>query len=149
MSELNRKFKYIEARKEVLIFIFENQKPGKRSFNLSDIKCRIDSEGIKHCKWCDNPIIGKTNRQYCSSDCYSSAFFYCRPHAHFSKMFILERQNNRCAQCNISLSTNGSNWELDHIVSVYHGGRMFDPTNRQGLCKKCHKLKTKNERVSI
>jgi 5-methylcytosine-specific restriction protein A len=54
-------------------------------------------------------------------------------HGHF-------RNDPLCARCKeagrVRLAT-----ELDHIVALMNGGEDV-PSNRQGLCKPCHDLKT-------
>ena len=55
---------------------------------------------------------------------------------------VLARDERKCRQC-------GKRWgklEVDHIVSLRHGGKLYDLSNLQTLCAfPCHSLKTKIE----
>lgn len=48
-----------------------------------------------------------------------------------------------CAACNTSPST-----EADHVIPVSQGGSPSDPANGQGLCHRCHTLKTQTENAN-
>ena len=39
--------------------------------------------------------------------------------------------------------------EVDHIVPLHRGGSLFDRANLQGLCRRCHRLKTAAERRRV
>lgn len=53
--------------------------------------------------------------------------------------------NPLCAEC-LKHDLHVGATDLDHIEPVIDNpDRMFDPTNFQGLCKECHKIKTTAE----
>jgi len=52
---------------------------------------------------------------------------------------ILERDNYVCQRCG------GWGNEVDHVVAVSEGGKMFDDGNLQVLCRICHIVKTYGE----
>lgn len=53
---------------------------------------------------------------------------------------ILERDEYTCQKCGIV----SLHLEVDHIIPLHLGGADNDE-NRQALCKKCHRKKTKTE----
>ena len=56
------------------------------------------------------------------------------------RRFVLERHGYRCVRCK-----RPGFLELDHIVPMYRGGAMHDPTNLQVLCRSCHISKSASE----
>ena len=64
--------------------------------------------------------------------------------ADFRRSKVLEAFGNKCAKCN---TEDLSNIELDHIKPVrLYPNLAFDESNIQPLCKKCHVLKTLEEK---
>lgn len=138
---------FIEPLKEVKELI---ETCGNRSFNLSDIKNKYDENGIKLCKWCGKAMPDcHGNMKYCSNKCSNSAYIYTTPHHPLPKKYILNLQGNKCNICGVEFNHKNCEFDLDHIVPIWCGGSIFDLKNRQMICKKCHKEKTKRERNKL
>lgn len=81
-------------------------------------------------------------RQYCSQNCadkYSDCFMS------WSRMreIIFKRDGLKCKICNIEYT---KKWlDIDHIIPLISGGKMWDINNLQVLCKECHKKKTRTD----
>lgn len=145
---INYNFTYIPPLSELKEIIdkaipLNRNKTLRRSYNLSDIP-KLTINGKNACKWCGKEDIPK-NRHYCSEDCSNSALYYCRPHSHFAKRYLLLQTNNTCAKC--GLVAKYYDYHLDHILPIFKGGSIFDPLNRQMLCHPCHAAKTAEERL--
>lgn len=57
----------------------------------------------------------------------------------FFSNFLLQNQDYKCANCNISIESYA---ELDHDIAIILGGTNI-PENWRGLCRDCHLAKTK------
>ena len=64
------------------------------------------------------------------------------------KRIVRNRQSNRCATYNAMVCT-GQLDEFDHVINIKRLGverhEANDPDNIQGLCKPCHRSKTRAE----
>lgn len=54
-------------------------------------------------------------------------------------------KNPLCANC-LRNGLNEKATEVDHILSIRNGGRMYHVDNLQPLCRRCHSSKTAKER---
>ena len=57
------------------------------------------------------------------------------------RALILDRDNWQCVK-----DGRKGRLEVDHIVSLAHGGALYDESNLQTLCRECHFFKTEQER---
>lgn len=57
---------------------------------------------------------------------------------------LFKRDLGYCHNCGVY----DSNWEADHIISVFKGGGACELDNFQTLCQYCHKQKTNTQRES-
>jgi len=128
--------------------VFELVKQNKkRSLAISNIKAE---RGF--CKWCLCKL-NNIRKWYCSEDCKSSvwAFFYPQKCSH---AFLLDRQNNKCANCEYEWNNQnylkdyekGKAYEVDHIIPIFKGGEILGIENVQLLCQSCHRIKSAEER---
>ena len=53
---------------------------------------------------------------------------------------IKARDGYRCVSCGAA-----GRLEVDHVQPLHQGGAMYDPTNLQCLCRRCHLNKTARE----
>lgn len=51
------------------------------------------------------------------------------------------RRDPFCRAC-----TRAPSVEVDHVVPRSRGGAVYDPANLQGLCRRCHRVKTNRDR---
>lgn len=113
------------TRQSILINIPEEYKENERKG-----LCRVC--GMPKSQW------DKGRRKYCSRDCwwkYQECFYT------WDKMRkeILAR-DKVCQNCGSE-----NNLEVDHIIALVNGGRMWDKDNLRVLCHKCHIQKTKSD----
>ena len=54
---------------------------------------------------------------------------------------VLERDEYQCVMCRAEGKVEAAK-DVDHIVPLFKGGAALDPSNLQGLCRACHRLKT-------
>lgn len=54
------------------------------------------------------------------------------------------KENWMCEVCGIHLAT-----QVDHIIPMEQGGPEYDRDNLQGLCNRCHGIKTARERQQV
>lgn len=60
------------------------------------------------------------------------------------KARIVEKQNGKCACCNVKLGMAGEAVEFDHTVALINGGENRE-SNIQALRSRCHKVKTRKD----
>ena len=60
---------------------------------------------------------------------------------------VLRRDRYRCTICKKRFRK--AQLDVDHIISVQMGGKLFDKENLRTLCKECHKARTKLEREAL
>jgi 5-methylcytosine-specific restriction endonuclease McrA len=62
----------------------------------------------------------------------------------------MARQDGKCAHCSCDFNKQRfkceNSPETDHIIPIFQGGQSLGLENVQLLCKKCHRVKTTNER---
>ena len=57
------------------------------------------------------------------------------------RLVVLERDGWRCRTCG-----KAGRLEVDHVTPLHEGGAVFDLSNLQTLCKRCHFRKSCGER---
>jgi len=108
---------------------------------ISDTKDRFDELGNKLCRNCDKPV-SKNRRHYCSEKCMDE--FNRNNSWFFVRKDVLRRDHYRCSICKKRFRK--AQLDVDHIISVQMGGKLFEKANLRTLCKECHKAKTKLDR---
>ncbi|MBT3464937.1 HNH endonuclease [archaeon] len=111
---------------------------------ISDTPDKFDSLGDKLCRNCDN-LIGEGRRHYCSKICMdefnrNNSWFWVRKD-------VLRRDKYRCSICKKRFRKAGL--EVDHIIPIQMGGKLFEKANLRTLCKECHKSKSKLDRDAL
>jgi 5-methylcytosine-specific restriction endonuclease McrA len=104
---------------------------------ISDTPDKLDRFGSKLCRNCDN-LIAKGRRHYCSKKCMAE--FNRNNSWHFVRKDILRRDNYRCGLCKKRFRK--AELDIDHIIPLRIGGRLFEKANLRTLCKECHKFKS-------
>lgn len=56
---------------------------------------------------------------------------------------LVKREEPICRRCGVSPT-----YDVDHIVSIEDGGAPLDRSNLQGLCRRCHKIKTHEDKLA-
>jgi len=122
----------------------------RRHISLRAYKNKYDSNNNKLCINCGNPIIGRrTDAKYCSNDC--SLNFYVKNNWRLLRIKIMRRDGFACQLCGDKRSrikVNGKvrrNFNVDHKVPIFKGGKEFDELNLWTLCIVCHRAKTRLE----
>ncbi len=111
---------------------------------ISDTPDRFDKSGNKLCRNCDE-TIGKGRRHYCSKNCMAK---FNRDNTwFFVRMDVLRRDKFRCSICEKRFAK--KKLDVDHIIPVQMGGKLFDKKNLRTLCKECHKMKSKLDSEAI
>ena len=101
---------------------------------ISDTPDKFDKWGNKICRNCDNPTaIGR--RHYCSEKCMDE-FNHNNSWFHIRKA-ILRRDKYKCSICRQRLRK--VFLDVDHIIPIRMGGKLFEKANLRTLCKECHK----------
>ncbi|MCK5023289.1 MAG: HNH endonuclease [Candidatus Aenigmarchaeota archaeon] len=93
-------------------------------------------------------VCGKTRDQwekrrsvFCSEECskkYQKCFYTWAE----LRAKILKERGANCEKCNKDCSADTHELELDHITALVNGGDMWDESNLQLLCNRCHRKKT-------
>ena len=122
----------------------------RRHISLRVYKNKYDGNSNKLCLNCGNPVIGRrTDAKYCSNDC--SWDFYVKNNWRLLRIKILRRDRFTCQLCGDNRSrvkVNGRvrrNFNVDHKVPIFKGGKEFDESNLWTLCIVCHRAKTRLE----
>jgi len=66
---------------------------------------------------------------------------------YFVRMDVLRRDNYRCSICKKRFKK--TELDVDHIIPVRMGGKLFEKANLRTLCKECHKAKSKLDADAI
>ena len=112
--------------------------------NISDTPDRFDISGNKLCRNCDNPISTK-RRHYCSEKCMDE--FNRNNSWFFVRKDVLRRDRYRCSICKKRFRK--AQLDVDHIIPVQIGGKLFEKANLRTLCKECHRLKSNLDREAL
>ena len=105
---------------------------------IKDTKDRFDAKGNKLCRNCETPV-SKNRRHYCSEECMNE--FNRNNSWFFIRKDILRRDRYSCSICKKRLKK--AFLDVDHIIPVQMGGKLFDKNNLRTLCKECHRAKSK------
>ena len=110
----------------------------------------VKEKGI--CRWCDNIINDdrgiKSTRASWHPDCSEEYLMYYNSR-HIRK-YIRKRDYGECAEC----GEYDPRFQIDHIRPLYEQKEIpaeyvdwsyWDEKNLQTLCRKCHKIKTKED----
>ncbi|MFQ5941740.1 MAG: HNH endonuclease, partial [Nitrososphaerales archaeon] len=96
---------------------------------------------------CEKPVIGRrSDAKYCSNDC--SWDFYVKNNWRLLRLKIMRRDKFTCQKCGDRTSRikiNGKyrrNFQVDHKVPLFRGGKEFEESNLWTLCISCHLEKT-------
>lgn len=111
---------------------------------ISDTSDKFDINGIKLCRNCDNQI-GKGRRNYCSEKCMNE--FNRNNSWFFVRIDILRRDKYKCSICKKRFKK--SQLDIDHIIPIKMGGKLFEKANLRTLCKECHRSKTKLDNEAL
>lgn len=105
---------------------------------------------MKLCLNCESPVVGRRrDAKYCSNEC--SWDFYVKNNWRLLRLKILRRDRFACQLCGdrrSRVSVNGRmrrNFNVDHKVPIFKGGKEFDESNLWTLCIMCHRAKTRLE----
>ena len=111
--------------------------------NLGNFPQQRNSEGKLICLNCSKLLKGR-QQKYCGWDCTEE--WTCK-HSHGWRRSKLARQKKYiCDKCKTDCR---DYYILDHIKPIALGGEEFDEKNLQILCKKCDKIKTKQDHKDI
>ena len=105
------------------------------------MKLRQEASEKGECASCGKKL-GGNQIYYCGEDC-KSEFYSAHPTSvrwNDLRLQALARDRNTCAKCGKAAE------EVDHIREIREGGPEFDLENLQSLCRKCHVLKTNENR---
>jgi len=105
---------------------------------ISDTPDRFDSLGNKLCRNCEN-TVAERRRHYCSQKCMDE--FNRNNSWYWVRKYILRRDRYRCSICKQRFRK--AYLDVDHIIPVRMGGKLFEKENLRTLCKDCHKRKSK------
>lgn len=105
---------------------------------ISDTPDKFNSSGNKLCRNCNTPVK-KGRKHYCSKKCMEE--FNRNNSWYFVRKDILRRDNYKCSICKKKLRK--AQLDVDHIIPVRMGGKLFEKANLRTLCKECHKSKSK------
>lgn len=111
---------------------------------ISDTPDKFDSLGNKLCRNCDN-LVSKGRRHYCSKKCMDE--FNQNNSWYWVRKDILKRDKYTCSICKTRLRK--KYLDVDHIIPVQMGGKIFEKENLRTLCKECHKSKSKLDREAL
>ena len=111
---------------------------------ISDTPDRLDHQGNKLCRNCDNPTA-KGRRHYCSQKCMTE--FNRNNSWYWVRKDILRRDNYRCSIC--KKRSRKAQLDVDHIIPVQMGGQLFEKANLRTLCKECHRAKSRLDREAL
>jgi hypothetical protein len=106
--------------------------------NIPEEYKKNEDKGL--CRVCGKPKSqwDKGRRKYCSDDCwwkYQQCFYTWDK----LRKEILAR-DKVCTNCG-----SAKNLEVDHIIAIVNGGKMWDKNNLRVLCHRCHVQKTKQD----
>jgi hypothetical protein len=119
----------------------------RKSYNrLSDLPITIDEKGrrCRNFNVCHN-YVPPGRKYYCSEECRLQVNVL--NNFKLLKKLVYKRDNYTCKICGRKFSP--SQLECDHIKPIALGGKEFDITNLQTLCKDCHRIKTKQDMEKI
>ena len=129
------------------VFELAERFQGKRHCALDNLKIVKNEQG-KFCSWC----LKKSSRKYCCGNCHYSAWAFFYP-GRWAYRWLLIRQDGACLHCGYLFDSSekddfasGIGKEVDHVIPIHKGGKSFGMDNLQLLCKKCHTIKSANER---
>lgn len=105
---------------------------------IADTPDKFDEDGEKLCRNCSN-MVAEGRRYYCSQKCMDD--FNRNNSWHFVRKDVLRRDNYRCSICKKRFRK--SQLDVDHIIPVQMGGKLFEKANLRTLCKDCHKSKSR------
>lgn len=104
----------------------------------------------KLCLNCNKPIVGRrADAKYCSDEC--SWNFYVKNNWRLLRIKIMRRDRFACQMCGDKRSKvkiNNRirrNFNVDHKIPIFQGGKEFDESNLWTLCIACHSAKTRTE----
>ncbi|MBE43869.1 MAG: hypothetical protein CMO16_01645 [Thaumarchaeota archaeon] len=99
---------------------------------------------------CNKPVLGRrSDAKYCSNDC--SWDFYVKNNWRLLRIKIMRRDKFTCQQCGdkrnrIKVNERSRrNFQVDHKIPVFKGGKQLEESNLWTLCIKCHLAKTRSE----
>jgi len=105
---------------------------------IRDTIDKFDSSGNKLCRNCDEQTA-KGRRHYCSKVCMDE--FNRNNLWYFVRKDILRRDGYRCSICKKRYRK--AELDVDHIIPIQMGGKLFEKVNLRTLCKECHRSKSK------
>lgn len=108
---------------------------------ISDTADKFDESGNKICRNCYN-LVSLTRRHYCSKECMDE--FNRNNSWYWIRKDVLRRDSYRCSICKKRFRK--KLLDVDHIIPLHLGGRLFQKANLRTLCKECHKVKTRLDR---
>jgi len=99
----------------------------------------MEEERICNHKHCDNIVIGRKDKKYCSRNCKNNA----KDAREFSTRKLKDRpyiiyKKSYCENCNF-IAINSCQLDVDHIDGNKNNN---NENNLQTLCANCHRLKT-------
>lgn len=107
---------------------------------IGDTKDRLDSQGRKLCRNCDE-IIARNRKHYCSERCLNE--FTRNNYWPMVRKDVLRRDKYICQICGGKFLK--KELEVDHIKPIKYGGDFFNKDNLRSVCIRCHKIKSKFE----
>ncbi|RMF54838.1 HNH endonuclease [Candidatus Woesearchaeota archaeon] len=111
---------------------------------ISDTPDKFDLKGNKLCRNCSKQIA-KGRRHYCSKKCMED--FNRNNSWYFVRKDVLRRDNYRCSICKKRFRK--ADLDIDHIIPVRMGGKLFEKANLRTLCKECHKAKSRLDKEAL
>lgn len=111
---------------------------------ISDTPNKFDELGNRLCRNCDEKVA-QNRRHYCSKKCMDE--FNRNNSWFFIRKDVLKRDRYTCKICKQRLRK--KYLDVDHIIPVQMGGKLFEKANLRTLCKECHKAKTKLDREAL
>lgn len=118
---------------------------------------KVDPEtGRKLCVWCGTIVQGRRIR-WCSDDCVLD-YQLARGDQNAARRFLRAKEKGVCQLCRVDTRVmqrkfrgavnlpkdqrDQCRWDADHIIPIVEGGKL-DRTNLRTVCRRCHKVVTK------
>lgn len=110
-----------------------------------EAKSKLPKPDGKHCIICGKDLP-KFFRKYCSPECWYQWYHNLAPPRYWTEIRekVLVRDNRTCQKCG-KKELKDEEADIDHIIAISLGGRMWDMDNLQTLCEECHIEKTRKD----
>lgn len=106
----------------------------------------IDNLLVNRNCWCGIPRkeFDKFQVKYCT-EIHNKKWWELTNYPNWHRDLFLSNHDNYCDKCGKKVDNVHAELEMDHIIALIFGGHAWDNRNLQGLCRNCHKEKTKSD----